>query len=163
TARPISASAMPAAPTQVILRGGVAFGQPRGRERRMTRISTDVDSRTPDDADAGGDGNGATSDLVQEGQDVLESMIKPLEPENVEGAASEEAAPPPPFIEVGESDDAERAELNDWLESLDELHQRAGARQTRSLLARIVCHAQKLGVALPFAANTPYINTIPAA
>jgi len=123
----------------------------------MTRFSTDAAEMIPDDADTGGNGHNSNENLVQEGQEVLESMITPGDP-TTEVPAFEE--PAPPSVEIVETED-ERAELNDWLESLDELHLRGGAKQTRSLLARIVCHAQKLGVALPFAANTPYINTIP--
>jgi pyruvate dehydrogenase E1 component len=48
-----------------------------------------------------------------------------------------------------------------WIESLDELIQADGAKRARALLARLITHGYRRGVIVPFAANTPYINTIP--
>ena len=53
-------------------------------------------------------------------------------------------------------------ELREWLESLEYVLESAGAERTLELLERLEAHAKKLGVEIPFSANTPYINTIPA-
>ncbi len=54
-------------------------------------------------------------------------------------------------------------ELREWLESLEYVLDSAGPERTLELLSRLEQHAKKLGVEIPFSANTPYINTIPAA
>jgi len=63
-------------------------------------------------------------------------------------------------------DDARRKldeiELREWLESLEYVLDSAGPERALELLARLEEHAKKLGVEIPFSANTPYINTIPA-
>jgi pyruvate dehydrogenase E1 component len=57
----------------------------------------------------------------------------------------------------------EAVETREWLESLDYvLHQGDKARTLR-LLESLRARARGAGVRLPFAATTPYINTIPAA
>ena len=64
----------------------------------------------------------------------------------------------------GDTDNfAQEIEIEDreWLESLDYVHQRQGARRVRQLLRRLQVHAQKRGVHFHFTANTPYLNTIP--
>src|SRR5689334_3928144 len=53
-------------------------------------------------------------------------------------------------------------EVREWLESLDYVIQQGGAEQVTQLLHKLQIHAQQAGIALPFTANTPYINTIPA-
>ena len=53
-------------------------------------------------------------------------------------------------------------ELREWLESLEYVLDSAGPERTLELLERLEAHAKKLGVEIPFSANTPYINTIPA-
>ncbi|MDJ0781739.1 MAG: pyruvate dehydrogenase (acetyl-transferring), homodimeric type [Desulfosarcinaceae bacterium] len=53
-------------------------------------------------------------------------------------------------------------ENSEWRISLDDVHQRQGAERVQGLLAHLRERAQQLGVQLPHAANTPYINTIPA-
>ena len=53
------------------------------------------------------------------------------------------------------------AEILDWLESMDEVLDRAGPEQARALLHELSMHAHRRGVKLPFTANTPYVNTIP--
>jgi pyruvate dehydrogenase E1 component len=49
-----------------------------------------------------------------------------------------------------------------WIESLDAVVKSEGTKRTRYLLARLLEHASRSGVTLPFSANTPYINTISA-
>ena len=53
-------------------------------------------------------------------------------------------------------------ETREWLESLDYVLQRGGPEQVRRLLRELEIHAYEAGVRMPFSANTPYINTIPA-
>jgi len=53
-------------------------------------------------------------------------------------------------------------EFQEWVESFDEVVHEEGQDQAITLLNRLRNHAQSLGIALPFTANTPYINTIPA-
>ncbi|MBL7115900.1 MAG: pyruvate dehydrogenase (acetyl-transferring), homodimeric type [Kiritimatiellae bacterium] len=59
--------------------------------------------------------------------------------------------------------DAEDAlETREWLESLQEVLDREGPTRVRALFAELSSYAKAKGVDLPFTANTPYINTIPA-
>jgi pyruvate dehydrogenase E1 component len=53
-------------------------------------------------------------------------------------------------------------ETKEWLNSLDYVLQTGGPERVRQLLHDLQVHAQQAGVVLPFSANTPYINTIPA-
>ncbi len=52
-------------------------------------------------------------------------------------------------------------ELKEWLESLEYVLDSAGPERALEILERLEQHAKKLGVEIPFSANTPYINTIP--
>jgi pyruvate dehydrogenase E1 component len=56
----------------------------------------------------------------------------------------------------------ETVETQEWLESLDYVLQRGGPERVRELLKKLELHAYSAGVRMPFSANTPYINTIPA-
>ncbi len=56
----------------------------------------------------------------------------------------------------------ESIETREWLESLDYVISDGGGERARRLLHRLQIHAQKSGVSIPFSANTPYLNTIPA-
>ncbi|MEX2500843.1 MAG: pyruvate dehydrogenase (acetyl-transferring), homodimeric type [Trueperaceae bacterium] len=53
-----------------------------------------------------------------------------------------------------------RTELREWLESLDYVLASGGADRVRAILERLESHAHRLGVEIPFTAQTPYINTI---
>jgi len=53
-------------------------------------------------------------------------------------------------------------ETREWLESLDYVLQTGGPTKVARLLRELTIHATESGVTLPFTANTPYINTIPA-
>ncbi len=55
-----------------------------------------------------------------------------------------------------------RIELREWLESLDYVLASGGADRVRAILERLESHAHRLGVEIPFTAQTPYVNTIPA-
>ncbi len=54
-------------------------------------------------------------------------------------------------------------ENREWLASLDYVLQSQGPDRVQELLRRLHVRACQHGVAAPFTANTPYINTIPAA
>jgi pyruvate dehydrogenase E1 component len=53
-------------------------------------------------------------------------------------------------------------EMREWLDSLDYVLQSGGPVKVARLLRELSIHATENGVKLPFTANTPYINTIPA-
>src|SRR3989442_11322705 len=53
-------------------------------------------------------------------------------------------------------------ETREWLDSLDYVLQSGGPGKVARLLRELTIHARQNGVKLPFTANTPYINTIPA-
>ena len=57
----------------------------------------------------------------------------------------------------------EALETREWLDSLDYVLQSGGAARVNRLLRELSDHARRNGVRQPFTANTPYINTIPAA
>jgi len=57
----------------------------------------------------------------------------------------------------------EALETREWLDSLDYVLQSGGAARVSHLLRELGDHARRKGVRQPFTANTPYINTIPAA
>ncbi len=52
-------------------------------------------------------------------------------------------------------------EVREWIESLQEVLDRAGPEQVRRILREISLYANSQGVDIPFSANTPYLNTIP--
>lgn len=61
------------------------------------------------------------------------------------------------------ADGIQDIELQEWLESLDYVFHESGAERVKSLLGKLQDHAYSRGIKLPFSANTPFINTIPAA
>ncbi len=58
--------------------------------------------------------------------------------------------------------DRDPSETNGWVESFDAVIRDEGPERARYLLARLMEYGQRHGVTLPFTANTPYVNTIPA-
>lgn len=56
----------------------------------------------------------------------------------------------------------EDVELREWLESLDYVLNNSSQKRVRELLKVLGTRAFEAGVRLPFTANTPYMNTIPA-
>ncbi|MDP6631220.1 MAG: pyruvate dehydrogenase (acetyl-transferring), homodimeric type [Kiritimatiellia bacterium] len=52
-------------------------------------------------------------------------------------------------------------EVREWIESLQEVLDRAGPEQVRRILRETSLYANSKGVDIPFSANTPYLNTIP--
>src|SRR5213075_1954950 len=58
--------------------------------------------------------------------------------------------------------DLDAVETREWLDSLDYVLHSGGPAKVARLLRELTIHARQNGVKLPFSANTPYINTIPA-
>lgn len=52
-------------------------------------------------------------------------------------------------------------ENREWIESLEEVMRRSGNERVHELLKLLQIYSQKEGVVFPYAANTPYVNTIP--
>ncbi|MBL7076596.1 MAG: pyruvate dehydrogenase (acetyl-transferring), homodimeric type [Kiritimatiellae bacterium] len=52
-------------------------------------------------------------------------------------------------------------EVREWIESLQEVLDRAGPEQVRRILREVSLYANSQGVEIPFSANTPYLNSIP--
>src|SRR5262245_32492381 len=61
-----------------------------------------------------------------------------------------------------ESAELDAIETREWLDSLEYVLQTGGPAKVARLLRDLTIHARQNGVKLPFSANTPYINTIPA-
>lgn len=61
-----------------------------------------------------------------------------------------------------EMSEVEAIETKEWLEALDYVLHESGGDRVVQLLNDLEIHASRRGVEIPFAANTPYINTIPA-
>ncbi len=60
------------------------------------------------------------------------------------------------------SRDVDPAETQDWIESLDYALENYGPNRVRFLFKKIEEWAHRADVVIPFSANTPYVNTIPA-
>src|SRR5271156_6341398 len=56
----------------------------------------------------------------------------------------------------------EDVEIQEWLEALDSVLESSGPEVAAEILERLRAHATVAGIDLPFTANTPYANTIPA-
>ena len=52
-------------------------------------------------------------------------------------------------------------ELNEWIESFEYVIRSGGTASAHFLLGELERYAHQRGMALPFSANTPYVNTIP--
>ena len=66
-------------------------------------------------------------------------------------------------IAVNQDPAVEAIETREWQDSLDYvLQQGGGVARAAELLRALELHARQTGHRLPFTANTPYINTIPA-
>lgn len=55
----------------------------------------------------------------------------------------------------------QKAESQEWLDSLDDVIARETPERVRFLLRQLQTRAHTAGIRIPFSANTPYINTIP--
>jgi pyruvate dehydrogenase E1 component len=60
-----------------------------------------------------------------------------------------------------ETAEEELIERREWLESLDYVLHEGGPERVEKLLQSLRIQAEREGVKIPYAANTPYINTIP--
>ncbi len=58
--------------------------------------------------------------------------------------------------------DIEAVETQEWIDSLEWVLKHGGPDRVRRLLHDLQIYAHKAGVEIPFSANTPHINTIPA-
>ena len=61
---------------------------------------------------------------------------------------------------TAEEMEIEATETREWLEALDYVITEGGSERVRRLFTRLHTHALKKGIQIPYAANTPYINTI---
>ncbi|MHC4218706.1 MAG: pyruvate dehydrogenase (acetyl-transferring), homodimeric type [Planctomycetota bacterium] len=64
------------------------------------------------------------------------------------------------------SDNPKQAEMNalerqEWVDSFDHVIEHGGPEQVRAVLRALLDRAKEAGIAPPFTANTPYVNTIP--
>jgi pyruvate dehydrogenase E1 component len=71
-------------------------------------------------------------------------------------------SPVTPAQYIAPVQDVDPAETMEWLDSLDYVLQSKGADRVKYLLSVLDRRARSEGVQIPHAANTPYINTIPA-
>jgi pyruvate dehydrogenase E1 component len=60
------------------------------------------------------------------------------------------------------SEETEAIETQEWIDSMEWVLRNAGPDRVRRLLEDLQIYARKAGVRIPFSANTPHINTIPA-
>ena len=60
-----------------------------------------------------------------------------------------------------DNSELEALEQREWRESLDYVIQQGDRGRVQRLLSSLRDHARVNGVALPFSAITPYVNTIP--
>ena len=68
----------------------------------------------------------------------------------------------PTEIKTTPGQDTDPAETREWLESLEYVLQAKGSERVKYLLAALEERARLQGVDIPIAANTPYINSLPA-
>ena len=57
--------------------------------------------------------------------------------------------------------DIDPEETDEWLESLRSVVDSTGLERARLLLHEVLSEAQDLGIKIPAASQTPYVNTIP--
>ncbi|MBI4485619.1 MAG: pyruvate dehydrogenase (acetyl-transferring), homodimeric type, partial [Acidobacteria bacterium] len=83
---------------------------------------------------------------------------------SVEGDTPTSRKDPDSVRNIAPKDAAEldAVEAREWRDSLDYVLQSGGPVKVARLLRDLTIHARQNGVKLPFTANTPYINTIPA-
>src|SRR5881409_299469 len=66
------------------------------------------------------------------------------------------------YIAPKDAAELDAIETREWLDSLDYVLQSGGPQKVARLLRELTLYAKQNGVKLPFTANTPYVNTIPA-
>lgn len=66
------------------------------------------------------------------------------------------------FVEKDkEISEHETVETKEWIDSLEHVIKSSTPERVKRLLKQLNIHAKKVGIEAPYAANTPYINTIP--
>jgi pyruvate dehydrogenase E1 component len=79
----------------------------------------------------------------------------PLNPEEGQTPSMDETT-------IARPQEMEDVEIQEWLESLDSVLEASGPEVALHILERLRAHAKVAGLNLPFTANTPFANTIPA-
>ena len=67
---------------------------------------------------------------------------------------------PDGIAKTAQEREIEATETREWLEALDYVIAQGGSERVRRLFTGLHSHALKRGIQIPYAANTPYINTI---
>ncbi len=67
---------------------------------------------------------------------------------------------PDGIAKTAQEREIEATETREWLEALDYVIAQGGSERVRRLFTGLHSHALKKGIQIPYAANTPYINTI---
>ena len=91
-------------------------------------------------------------------QATTKSPASPLSPAgavDANGKADLLGQPHPERIDV------DPAETEEWIDSLEAVLHHQGPQRAQYLLEAVMQRANRLGVRMPFTANTPYLNTIP--
>ncbi len=65
------------------------------------------------------------------------------------------------MVDFNRFDDADPAETQEWLESIDSVLRAHGPDRAHFLLNSMIDHARRSGAYLPYSATTAYLNTIP--
>ncbi len=96
-----------------------------------------------------------------EAPDANLSVARPQQVYNVNPSRTDRVATKPHEQEAKYIEDVDPTETVEWLESLDDVLLRHGPDRVTYLLSLLSQRAAREGVAIPYTANTPYINTIP--
>ena len=64
------------------------------------------------------------------------------------------------MLDIPRDGDIDPIETQEWLDALQSVLQREGPERAQFILGRLAAKAREVGAALPFNANTPYVNTI---
>ena len=107
----------------------------------------------------------ASPDIEQSGSDVVDEVSGlprgAHAPMSI-GQMGDTASGQPERADGVSAVDADPTETREWLDSLRYVINSRGGDRAAYLLHAIEQEAYRLGVAIPFSATTPYINTIPA-
>ncbi|MFM8379832.1 MAG: hypothetical protein ACKOB1_10975, partial [Planctomycetia bacterium] len=107
----------------------------------------------------------ASPDIEQSGSDVVGEVTDlprgAHAPMSI-GQMGETASGQPERSDGVSAVDSDPTETREWLDSLRYVINSRGGDRAAYLLHAIEQEAYRLGVAIPFSATTPYINTIPA-
>ena len=98
-------------------------------------------------------------------QRPFEGQVEGLAPnmrEQTQDAEQEAPVAAPSGAVVQMPHGLDNTEIQEWLESLDSVLESSGPEVATEILERLRAHAKVAGIDLPFTANTPYANTVPA-